>query len=181
MPHLVDERTPPEIFAAAMAVGGGRRPGVRARRGSRDRARRPRAADGGGARARCRRPGVRPGTQLRYQAFSPTRCDRLAAALIRAQVPADAPVFTVGYYNQTLPFYLGRTVTLVNFTGEFELGERRRAAALDCGPRRFRATLARPARRRGGDQADLFARLEQHGVPMRVLYRDARRVVLSRT
>jgi hypothetical protein len=36
----------------------------------------------------------------------------------------DTPLFAVNYYDQTLPFYLKRTVTLVGYVNEFDMGER---------------------------------------------------------
>jgi hypothetical protein len=45
----------------------------------------------------------------------------VAEALQRAAI-ADAPVFSVQLYDQSLPFYLRRTVTLVSYRDEFALG-----------------------------------------------------------
>jgi len=44
------------------------------------------------------------------------------ASTLRALGAADGPVFSVQSYQQSLPFYLRRTVVLVNYRDEFELG-----------------------------------------------------------
>ena len=41
---------------------------------------------------------------------------------MRSQVPAQAPLFSVGQYRQTIAPYLGRTMRLVNFRGELDFG-----------------------------------------------------------
>lgn len=46
------------------------------------------------------------------------------AALIARQPNRDAPVYSVQNYQQSLPFYLQRTVTLVDYRDEFTLGLR---------------------------------------------------------
>jgi 4-amino-4-deoxy-L-arabinose transferase-like glycosyltransferase len=38
------------------------------------------------------------------------------------EISADVPVYSVGYYQQTVPFYLNRTLKLVDYKGELEFG-----------------------------------------------------------
>jgi hypothetical protein len=57
-----------------------------------------------------------------HQIYSPQRSAKTWVHNIRAQLDPHAPFYTVSFYNQTLPFYLGRTVTLVNWVDEFDLG-----------------------------------------------------------
>jgi 4-amino-4-deoxy-L-arabinose transferase-like glycosyltransferase len=45
-----------------------------------------------------------------------------ALAPVLASVPGDTPMFSVQTYDQTLPFYLGRTMTLVDYRGELAYG-----------------------------------------------------------
>src|SRR5450755_139261 len=46
------------------------------------------------------------------------------AALIEREASATTPVYSVQTYQQSLPFYLRRTVTLVDYRDEFALGQR---------------------------------------------------------
>jgi 4-amino-4-deoxy-L-arabinose transferase-like glycosyltransferase len=50
------------------------------------------------------------------------------AAQIRREAPAGTAVFAVQNYQQSLPFYLQRTVTLVDYRDEFSLGLRQAGA-----------------------------------------------------
>ena len=88
------------------------------------------------------------------------------------------PVFAVQTYDQTLPFYLGRNVRLVDYKDEFELGERlepgRIVPTLDDFVRQWQA-LPKAAAYMGPAS---WVELQQRGVPMRIVYQDARRVMV---
>ena len=103
-----------------------------------------------------------------------------AAARPGPSIPTR-PFYQVGMYDQTLPFYLGRTTTLVAYRDELALG-------IDAEPQRQIPTIAAwiarvdargrratrlmpPDHVRSGSAAD--------GVPMRVLARDPRRVIVE--
>jgi len=118
-----------------------------------------------------------------FDAFSTTRSawDILRAAqAANGSLAASAPFYQVHMYDQTVPFYLGRPTTLVAFRDELALG-------LD----------AEPAKGIASDEAwtpvwkglaqgyalmppDRFETLRAAGLPMRVLARDGRRVLVSR-
>jgi hypothetical protein len=51
-----------------------------------------------------------------------TRSGHDFAAQIAPLVPPRAKLYSVGQYDQTLPFYLGRTMTLVGYRGELDFG-----------------------------------------------------------
>ncbi len=58
-----------------------------------------------------------------FQALSPIKSSRLMADAIRPYLQADTKIYSVQiYYPQSLPFYLGRTITLVNYQGELAMG-----------------------------------------------------------
>lgn len=117
-----------------------------------------------------------------FDAFSPTRS---TSAILRAAQAArpfslTAPVYQIAMYDQTLPFYLGRTTTLVAYRDELALG-------IDAEPERQIPTVALwiPNWLALDDgyavllPAD-YERLAADGLPMRVLARDTRRVIVSR-
>ena len=123
------------------------------------------------------------GTQtilLGHQTLAAEKSARALAAALAPQLPPDAPVFSVSYYDQTLPFYLRRPVTLVNWVDEFATG-------LRIEPHRGVATEAEfAARWRALPQAaavmrlDTYARWRDAGLPVREVYRDAVRVAVVR-
>lgn len=117
-----------------------------------------------------------------FDAFSPTRSTSAILRTAQAAGPIDpsAPFYQIAMYDQTLPFYLGRTTTLVAYRDELALG-------IDAEPQRQIPTIAAWVdvwRARSDGYAvlppDQYARLSADGVPMRVLARDARRVIVSR-
>ncbi len=119
-----------------------------------------------------------------YDAFRTTRS---AYDIVRAAEEAQGgaldpaiPVFQVRTYDQTLPFYLGRTTTLVDYRDEMALG-------LDAEPSLGFATVASwiPAWKSLPQgyaliRLDDYAALEAQSVPMRVIARDPRRVFVAR-
>jgi 4-amino-4-deoxy-L-arabinose transferase-like glycosyltransferase len=93
---------------------------------------------------------------------------------------ADAPFYSVKMYDQTLPWYLGRTVTPVAHLDELAMG-------LAIEPDKAVATLAEWKQRWDREtqayaimQVDMYETLLREGVPMRELGRDPRRVIVSR-
>ena len=118
-----------------------------------------------------------------YDEFRTTRSSRdILRAAEAANGPFDkaAPFYHLHMYDQTAPFYLGRTTTFVQYRDEFALGQ-------DAEP--DRAFAAEPPwldAWRGLSQAYAmmpladYERLRGLGVPMRLLAGDPRRVVVSR-
>jgi 4-amino-4-deoxy-L-arabinose transferase-like glycosyltransferase len=100
------------------------------------------------------------------------------ALLLQRIASTDAPLFSVQTYEQSLPFYLGRELTLVDYRDEFALGLRqdpaRAIGSLEEFERRWRALdmafALMPASTR--------EHLEAAGLPMRLVERFADRNVL---
>ncbi len=108
------------------------------------------------------------------------KSSRAVAAVLQPRLSPDTPVFSVAMYDQTLPFYLRREVTLVAWTDEFAFGQRldpgRWIPTVEEFARRWRALPEGAAMMR----SETWASLSAAGLPMHVLYRDARRVVVLR-
>lgn len=100
-----------------------------------------------------------------------------ADVLLRS-IDADTPVFAVRSYDQTLPFYLRRHVVLVDHVDEFAFGQRsepgRSIASLDDFVVRWQS-LPRAAAYMAHDT---WLELAHGGLPMRVVFEDARRLVV---
>jgi 4-amino-4-deoxy-L-arabinose transferase-like glycosyltransferase len=119
-----------------------------------------------------------------HDVFRATRSgyDILREAKNAQGAPLDpgVPFFNVGSYDQTVPFYLGRTTTLVAFRDEFAMG-------LDMEPalgipdeatwiERWKSLPAGYALMPTSE----YTRFTAAGVPMRVLASDSRRVLVTR-
>ncbi len=115
-----------------------------------------------------------------YGALAPTRSAAAFAAHIERLGPASAPVYSVQMYDQTLPFYLGRLVTLAAYTGELEPGVR-------ADPRPQVPTLEAFRARWLADPAAFavmppitFAALQRDGLPMIVLAEEPKKVLVRK-
>ena len=99
---------------------------------------------------------------------------------VLAAVPAEAPLYSVGGYDQTLPFYLHRTMTLVSYRGEmsFGLAHAKDIESLDVATFVARWAVEQPEF--AVMEAGMFERLKSQGLPMRELGRDVRRVAVAR-
>lgn len=93
---------------------------------------------------------------------------------------SSLPFYSIQMYDQTLPFYLERPVTLVQYINEFALG-------LDAEPQKGILRVEDWQRRwveLAGGYALMaptdYERFTKKGLPMRVLARDPRRVIVSR-
>jgi hypothetical protein len=90
----------------------------------------------------------------------------------------DTPFYNFGMYEQTLPFYLKRTTTLVGSAEEMAFGLGQEpwlwiGNPLDFEPR-WRSESGAVAVMR----PMYFEMFEKQGLPMRVVFRDADRVVV---
>jgi len=112
-----------------------------------------------------------------YERLSPRQSGLEVARKMQPHLAPGTRVYSVGYYDQTIPFYLGRTVTLVRYVDEFEEG-------LKSEPRHAIPTLeafapewARPGDAMAIIQPDIHEKLVSLGLPMTPIHRDERRVV----
>ncbi|MBI3524072.1 MAG: glycosyltransferase family 39 protein [Betaproteobacteria bacterium] len=99
---------------------------------------------------------------------------------IRDQVKPDVPFFSVNTYDQTLPFYLKRTVTLVGYKDELGFG-------IEHEPHKFIPDLASFEKIwRAAPQAwalmgpDTYQQLLAAGLPMHLAAQDTRRIIVRK-
>ncbi len=102
-------------------------------------------------------------------------------AIVRRLAPAiDAgtPVFSVQSYDQTLPFYLGRPVILVDYHDEFAFGEARDPQRWIHDLDGFVDRWRREPRAAAYMSKSTYRTLRERGLAMRVVYEDARRLAV---
>jgi len=103
--------------------------------------------------------------------------------VLQAELTPTTPMYLVGRYEQALPFYLQRTMTLVRHADEMEFG-------LKQEPQLWLPTVDAfvtqwQAERRAGTKAiaiidpTIYADLKQNGLPMRLIGQDPRRVIVA--
>lgn len=116
-----------------------------------------------------------------HQALSPVYSAYHVAHQIRDQVKPDVPFYMVDTFDHSLLFYLRRTATMVGVKNELE-------QPITWEPGRFLPDQAAFARAWRADSEayamfnvmDLPDFLEAHPVPMQIVARDARRVIVKK-
>jgi 4-amino-4-deoxy-L-arabinose transferase-like glycosyltransferase len=109
-------------------------------------------------------------------ALSPAHSTFHAAQLVKPYLKPGMSFYSVRTYEQTLPFYIDRTVTLVEYQDEMAFG-------LQQEPERWIPTVAEFTRRWRSDtyalavmSLEVYAELEKAGLPMQVVVRDTERI-----
>ena len=103
-------------------------------------------------------------------------------ALYRAlpKLPADAPIYSVATYDQTLPFYWRRTLKLVAYRGELDFGLEHDPAAEEPDIDRFVDRWRSDPDAYAVMDLNTYAALADRRVPMREIAHDINRVLVSR-
>ncbi|MEO7728456.1 MAG: glycosyltransferase family 39 protein [Burkholderiales bacterium] len=109
-------------------------------------------------------------------ALSPAHSTYHLVQKLKPYLKPGAPFYSVKTYEQTLPFYIGRTVTVVDYQDELSFG-------LEQEPRLWVPTLAEFERRwRADDYAlavmslEMFDELQKAQLPMQLIARDTERI-----
>jgi 4-amino-4-deoxy-L-arabinose transferase-like glycosyltransferase len=102
----------------------------------------------------------------------------LAAALPAGE--HDAPLYSVRTYDQTLSFYLRRTVMLVGYRGELEYGLRKAPSAEIADVEEFLRLWASQTRAFAVMDKRTFNNFKERGVPMRTVGQNVRTVLVAR-
>jgi 4-amino-4-deoxy-L-arabinose transferase-like glycosyltransferase len=118
-----------------------------------------------------------------HDAFGRQSSGALLAPAVKAalaRLPADTPFYAVGYLDHTLPFYVGHTTIMVENPDELAFG-------VSQEPSKWVPTVQDWIARWNADphalavmRPDRYAALAAEQVPMRVIARDARRVVVEK-
>jgi 4-amino-4-deoxy-L-arabinose transferase-like glycosyltransferase len=90
------------------------------------------------------------------------------------------PFYSVGMYEQTLPFYIRRTVTLVDYRDEFAFGLEQEPHRSIPTMAQFRQRWASDARALAMFTKDGYRQAKAEGLPMNVIAEDTRRVVVAK-
>ncbi len=115
-----------------------------------------------------------------YNTIARERSSYIIADAIKPLIKPDVPFYSVLCYEQTLPFYLKRTFTLVDYQDEMDFG-------IKMEPERWIPSVELLAKRWSA-QAEAYAIvptpllyiLQQQGMAMKEIYRDEQYVVVSK-
>ncbi len=115
-----------------------------------------------------------------YAVIPPSRSAYQLVQQIKHDVHPGTALYTVQQYRQTIPPYLGRLVTLVDYTGELGPGERRQPGLMTATPAQFvhRWDAGRDAI--AFFPHSVWRRYHAQGLPGRVIGQDSFTVAVSR-
>jgi hypothetical protein len=115
-----------------------------------------------------------------FQALAPSYSAHSLARQVRPYLSAGVPLYGVGTYDQTLPFYLSRLMTVVAYKGELAFG-------IDRDPQGWIPDIHQFVQRWRKDRSALavmspktYAELQKRDLPMREIGRDPRRVMVMK-
>jgi len=115
-----------------------------------------------------------------YQSLAESRSNRKIAEVIQALKPVPDAIYTVDTIPESLPFYLSRPVTLVAKEGELVMG-------IEAEPEKWIETLGKFKQQWEGLQNGVavidkshYDKYVQMGIPMVIVYRGHKRMVVTR-
>ena len=115
-----------------------------------------------------------------YNTVARERSAKHIAVAIRSEVKPGIPFYSVLTYEQTLPFYLKRTFTLVQYQDEMGFGIKQE-------PERWVPTLADFAKVWAEQpealaimQVHVYPMLQQMGLPMKIIFQDTQHIVVKK-
>jgi 4-amino-4-deoxy-L-arabinose transferase-like glycosyltransferase len=104
-------------------------------------------------------------------------------AAIKAELTPQTTIYSVGRYEQSLPFYLQRTVTLVAHMDEMEFGLKQEPQlwipSIDTFIQKWTADHNNHKKDIAILHTDIYPVLQKQGVPMHVIAQDPRRVIVT--
>jgi 4-amino-4-deoxy-L-arabinose transferase-like glycosyltransferase len=115
-----------------------------------------------------------------YEAFSPRQSGYEVSQKMKPYLTPGTRIYSVNLYDQTVPFYIGRTVTLVNYHDEFETGMQAEPERVLWAEEGFDGVWLRPGDALAIMQPGTFERFRAWGLPMQVIHEDPRRVLVRK-
>jgi hypothetical protein len=118
-----------------------------------------------------------------FEPYGQLRAGKDVAQKMQPELKPDTPIYSVQTYEQSITFYLRRTVILVDYLDEFAFGQGQQPelaiATLDGFVTRWDAHTAAGVKAVAIVSDDAYAALKARGVTMRVVTADIRRVVVA--
>lgn len=114
-----------------------------------------------------------------HESLAPSNSSYHIARQIKPYLKPNTPLYSVGMYDQTLPFYLKRTFTLVAFQGElwFGIAQEPRKWVRDFSD--FERVWRNQREAVAVMSPETYRQFQKNGLPMRVIASDTRRVAVG--
>jgi 4-amino-4-deoxy-L-arabinose transferase-like glycosyltransferase len=115
---------------------------------------------------------------LGYDGFGQIKGSKAIVEKIAAEIKSETQVFSVGVYDHTFPYYLRRTVWLVDVAGEFEFGKNAEPERWIPNKNSFIDRWQEAPSAVAMMDAGSYKEMTEKKLPMKMLYQDSRRIVV---
>jgi len=115
-----------------------------------------------------------------YEELTPRQSSIELAEKMKPHIGPATKLYFVGTYEQSLPFYLRRTVPLWDYEDEFETGQKAEAGLDKRGLEEFPWEWSRQADALAIMQPRVYEKLKDWGTPMTVLSADPKRILVRK-
>jgi len=115
-----------------------------------------------------------------HETLSPSYSTSHVSGTLRPLLDADTPFYSVRTYEQTLPFYIKRTVTLVDYRDELDFGLKQQPGLEIPTIDEFEVRWRNDRKALAIMGPDVYRELMGRGLPMHLLAEDARRVIVTK-
>ncbi len=115
-----------------------------------------------------------------YNSVARERSAKHIAEAIRAQVHTGIPFYSVLTYEQTLPFYLKRTFTLVQYQDEMGFGIKQEPNRWIPTLEAFAPVWAAQTEALAIMQVPVYRQLQQLGLKMQIIFQDTQHIVVKK-
>jgi 4-amino-4-deoxy-L-arabinose transferase-like glycosyltransferase len=115
-----------------------------------------------------------------YEKLSPLQSGYSTAQKMLPHIRPNTRIYIVEMYDQTLPFYLKRPITLVHYYDEFSLGIDSEPAKAITKTEDFDAEWMRQGDALAIMRRDNYEKFLQRGLPMEIIHEDPRRLVAKK-
>jgi 4-amino-4-deoxy-L-arabinose transferase-like glycosyltransferase len=115
-----------------------------------------------------------------YDVLSPRQASKGIAAKVASHARPETRLYTVRHYEQGIPFYLGRPLTLVDYVDEFEMGLKGQPGMYVPTLEEFATHWLQPGHALAIMLPDAYQELRAVALPMQVLHEDPRRVLVRK-
>ncbi len=114
-----------------------------------------------------------------HESLAPSNSSNYLAERIQPHLRPGVPFYSVNMYDQTLPFYIKRTFTLVAYQDELAFGLQQEPQLWIPDVAAFEQKWRSEPYALAIMPPDMFVQLQSHGLPMKEIARDTRRVVVT--
>lgn len=115
-----------------------------------------------------------------HESLSPASSAYHLVQRIQPHLKPGVPFYSVGMYEQTLPFYIKRTVTVVEWQDELEFGFQQEPDKWVPKIETFKQLWREQPEALAIMNPHMYSRMAQEGLPMEEIARDTRRVVVRK-